>query len=58
MVAATTAGDDPASFAPAASTTRCVRIMHDPDRARHRFAYVRNVVLDGRTNGRSRLIAR
>ncbi|MBB5154971.1 terminase large subunit domain-containing protein [Saccharopolyspora phatthalungensis] len=45
MVAATTAGDDPASFA-RSEHNECVRIMDDPDRARHRFAYVRNVPED------------
>ncbi|MEV0083338.1 terminase TerL endonuclease subunit [Saccharopolyspora sp. NPDC050642] len=45
MIAATTAGDDPASFA-RSEHDECVRIMDDPDRARHRFAYVRNVPED------------
>ncbi|MFE0021919.1 terminase large subunit [Amycolatopsis sp. NPDC059021] len=45
MIAATTAGDDPASFA-RSEHDECVRIQDDPDRARHRFAYVRNVPED------------
>jgi len=45
IVAATTAGDDPASFA-RSEHDECVRILDDPDRARHRFAYIRNVPED------------
>ena len=42
MIAATTSGDDPASFA-RTEHNECVRIQDEPERARHRFAYVRNV---------------
>lgn len=42
MVAATTAGNDPSSFA-ALEHRECVRIADAPERARHRFAYLRNV---------------
>lgn len=45
MIAATTAGDDPASFA-RSEHDECVRIVDDPERARHRFAYIRNVPED------------
>jgi phage terminase large subunit-like protein len=45
MVAATTAGDDPASFA-RSEHDECARIIDDPDRAAHRFAYIRNVPED------------
>ena len=41
MLAATTAGNDPASFA-AAEHNENVRIADDPTRAPHRFAYLRN----------------
>lgn len=40
MVAATTAGDDPVSFA-RAEHDECLRIMEEPERAPHRFAYIR-----------------
>ncbi|MPZ81041.1 MAG: hypothetical protein GEV28_11845 [Actinophytocola sp.] len=45
MVAATTAGDDPASFA-RSEHDECARIIDDPQRAAHRFAYIRNVPED------------
>lgn len=45
MVAATTAGDDLSSFAHA-EHTECVKIADDPDRARHRFVYLRNLSID------------
>jgi phage terminase large subunit-like protein len=41
MVAATTAGDDPASFA-AVEHAECERIAEQPHRAKHRFVYCRN----------------
>jgi phage terminase large subunit-like protein len=41
MLAATTAGNDPSSFA-AAEHNECVRIADDPTRAPHRFTYIRN----------------
>lgn len=44
-VAVATAGDDPASFA-RTEHDECVRIIDDSDRARHRFAYIRNVPED------------
>jgi len=41
LAAATTAGNDPASFA-AAEHSECVRVAESPARAPHRFVYVRN----------------
>lgn len=41
MVAATTAGNDPSSFA-AQQHAECVKIADDPDRAKHWFVYIRN----------------
>ena len=41
MLAATTAGDDPSSFA-AAEHNECVRVADEPGRAPHRFVYIRN----------------
>lgn len=41
LAAATTAGNDPSSFA-AAEHSECVRIAEEPDRAPHRFVYLRN----------------
>jgi phage terminase large subunit-like protein len=45
MVAATTAGSDPASFA-RTEHDEFLRIAEDPERARHRFAYIKNVPED------------
>lgn len=45
MVAATTAGNDPASFAKS-EHDECTRIADEPDRARHRFVYLRNTPPD------------
>lgn len=45
MVAATTAGNDPASFAKS-EHDECVRITEDPARAPHRFVYLRNTPED------------
>lgn len=42
MAAATTAGDDPTSFA-AAEHAECMRIAEDPSRAPHRFVYIRSL---------------
>jgi phage terminase large subunit-like protein len=41
MVAATTAGNDPASFA-ALEHAECERVAEEPHRAKHRFVYCRN----------------
>ena len=41
LAAATTAGDDPSSFA-ALEHSECTRVAEDPNRARHRFVYIRN----------------
>jgi phage terminase large subunit-like protein len=45
MMAATTAGNDPMSFA-AAEHAECVKIAEEPDRARHRFVYLRNTPIE------------
>lgn len=45
MVAATTAGDDPSSFAKS-EHDEMLRVIEDPDRAPHVFAYIRNVPMD------------
>ncbi|HYJ33856.1 MAG TPA: terminase TerL endonuclease subunit [Candidatus Binatia bacterium] len=45
MVAATTAGNDPAGFA-AAMHTEMQRVSEDPERAPHVFAYMRNTPRD------------
>jgi phage terminase large subunit-like protein len=45
MVAATTAGDDPQSFA-AQEHAECERIVDDPDRAPHVFVFMRNTPAD------------
>lgn len=45
MVAATTAGSDPTSFAKV-EHDECVRIAEDPGRAPHRFVHVRNTPQD------------
>lgn len=45
MVAATTAGNQDSSFAKA-EHDECVRIAEDPDRAPHRFVYLRNTPAD------------
>ena len=45
MLAATTAGNDPASFAKS-EHDECVRIADDPSRAPHRFVYLRNLPAD------------
>lgn len=45
MLAATTAGDDPSSFA-AAEHNECVKVAEDPARAEHRFVYLRNLAPD------------
>jgi phage terminase large subunit-like protein len=45
MVAATTAGNDPDSFA-ASQHAEMVRIQDDPERAPHVFTYVRNTPVD------------
>jgi phage terminase large subunit-like protein len=45
MIAATTAGDDPQSFA-AAEHSEMQRIMDDPARAPHVFVYIRNTPTD------------
>jgi phage terminase large subunit-like protein len=45
MVAATTAGDDLSSFAHN-EHNECVRVQDDPDRAKHRFVYIRNLPHD------------
>jgi phage terminase large subunit-like protein len=42
---ATTVGDDPSSFAKA-EHDECVKIAEDPDRAPHRFVYLRNLPED------------
>jgi phage terminase large subunit-like protein len=42
MIAATTAGNDPASFAKS-EHDECVKIQDDPARAPHRFVYLRNL---------------
>jgi len=45
MVAATTAGNDPSSFA-AAEHAQCVKVADDPEREPHRFVYIRNMPID------------
>lgn len=45
MVAATTAGDDLSSFAHN-EHNECLRVQDDPDRAKHRFVYIRNLPHD------------
>ena len=45
MLGATTAGNDPTSFA-AAEHAECVRIIEEPDRAPHRLVYLRNTPMD------------
>jgi phage terminase large subunit-like protein len=45
MVAATTAGDDPSSFA-ASEHASCVKVVDDPDRERHRYVYLRNTPIE------------
>ncbi|OXM63135.1 terminase [Amycolatopsis vastitatis] len=45
LLAATTAGDDPSSFAKA-EHDECVKIADDPARAPHRFVYLRNLPED------------
>lgn len=45
MVAATTAGDDPSSFA-AGEHAQCVKVADDPDRERHRFVFLRNTPIE------------
>jgi phage terminase large subunit-like protein len=45
MIAAPIAGGAPASFA-RSEHDECVRIVDDPERARHRFAYIRNIPED------------
>jgi phage terminase large subunit-like protein len=45
LLAATTAGDDPSSFAKA-EHDECVKIADNPDRAPHRFVYLRNLPSD------------
>ncbi|MCX2950854.1 terminase large subunit [Lentzea sp. NEAU-D7] len=42
LIAATTAGNDPTSFAKA-EHDECVKIAENPDRAPHRFVYLRNL---------------
>ena len=45
MVAATTAGDDPSSFA-AGEHAQAVKVVDDPERERHRFVYLRNTPME------------
>ncbi|WP_169735444.1 terminase large subunit [Actinokineospora inagensis] len=45
LIAATTAGNDPSSFAKA-EHDECVKIADDPTRAPHRFVYLRNLPAD------------
>lgn len=45
MLAATTAGNDPTSFA-AAEHAQCVKIADEPERQRHRFVYIRNAPIE------------
>lgn len=45
MLAATTAGDDMSSFA-AAEHSENIKIVDEPDRARHRFVYIRNLPME------------
>lgn len=45
LIAATTAGNDPTSFAKA-EHDECVKIAENPDRAPHRFVYLRNLPED------------
>jgi phage terminase large subunit-like protein len=45
MVAATTAGNDPNSFA-AAEHAICVKVAEEPQREPHRFVYIRNLPMD------------
>jgi phage terminase large subunit-like protein len=45
LLAATTAGNDPASFAKS-EHDECVKIAEDPSRAPHRFVYLRNLPQD------------
>jgi len=45
MLGATTAGDDPTSFA-ASEHAECVKIAEDPGRSRHRLVYIRNTPMN------------
>ncbi len=45
MVAATTAGNDPTSFA-AGEHAQCVKVSEDPEREPHRFTFIRNMPID------------
>lgn len=45
MVAATTAGNNPSSFA-AAEHANNVKVAEEPDRARHQFVYIRNTPIE------------
>lgn len=45
MLAATTAGNDPSSFA-ASEHAEVVKVADDPDRARHRFVFIRNTPME------------
>ena len=45
MIAATTAGNDPTSFAAGEHAT-CVKVAEDPERERHRFVFIRNMPID------------
>lgn len=45
MIAATTAGNDPNSFA-AAEHAQCVKVAEEPEREPHRFVYIRNTPIE------------
>lgn len=45
MLAATTAGNDPSSFA-AGEHAQCVKVLEDPAREPHRFVYIRNMPIE------------
>lgn len=45
MLAATTAGADPTSFA-AGEHAQCVKVLEDPAREPHRFVYIRNMPIE------------
>ena len=45
MLAATTAGNDPTSFA-AGEHAQCVKVLEEPEREPHRFVYIRNMPIE------------
>lgn len=45
MLAATTAGNDPTSFA-ASEHSQCMKVQDEPEREPHRFTYIRNLPIE------------